>query len=127
MEISSSTFPEIPENSRTPAAHRASPDGLAIASLVLGIVPVVPVIGSALAIVFGASSRGSAKRRGLRPHPMSAWGIGLGIAGIVITVIVIVALVAAASSTSPEQAYLNCLSNAIANGTSSLYCTPPGQ
>jgi hypothetical protein len=105
----------------------ASPDGLAIASLVLGIVPVVPLLGSVLAITFGASSRGKAKRAGMRPHPMSAWGLGLGIATLVITAIVVIALIVAANSTSPEQAYMNCLNNAISNGTWAGTCTPPGQ
>jgi hypothetical protein len=107
-----------------PVARTADPDGLAIASLVFGVMPIIPVAGSILAIIFGASSRGKAKREGLRPHPMSAWGIGLGIAALIITVIVVIALVAS-HSTSPEQAYVNCLNNALTNGTSAFACTPP--
>ncbi len=76
--------------------------GMAIASLVLGLVPVVPFVGSILAIVFGAVARSqiAAAAGRLRGAAMAAWGIFLGILSMIGTVIVIVVLVNSASSAS---------------------------
>jgi hypothetical protein len=78
---------------------------MAIASLVLGLVPVVPFVGSILAIVFGGVARSQIKGAAgrLRGAAMAAWGIALGTITMVGTVIVIVVLVASAtqSASSP--------------------------
>ncbi len=73
--------------------------GMAIASLVLGLVPVVPFVGSILAIVFGGIARSQIKDAAvrLRGAAMAAWGIALGIVSVVGTVIVIAVLVASAA------------------------------
>src|ERR1022692_4720658 len=51
--------------------------GLAIASLVLGLVPVVPFVGSILAIVFGSVARSQITESGgrLRGTVMAVWGL----------------------------------------------------
>jgi len=81
--------------------------GMAIASLVLGLVPVVPFVGSILAIVFGAVARSqiAAAAGRLRGAAMAAWGIWLGILSMIGTVIVIVVLVNSASSASSARDY----------------------
>ncbi len=99
---------------REPRVH----DGFAIASLVLGLFPVIPVAGSVLAIVFGTISRKTAKREGRESSALAAWGIFLGIGSIVITVIV-VAIVAGLFKVAPDpmQQFINCQNANIANGT----------
>lgn len=84
--------PEVP-----PEPARIS--GMAIASLVLGLVPVVPFVGSILAIVFGAVARSQITQAAgrLRGAAMAAWGIALGVVTMVGTVIVIAVLVASAA------------------------------
>ena len=84
-----------------PATPRTS--GLAIASLVLGLIPVVPFIGSILAIVFGIialrqidESRGTQRGRG-----MAIWGIVLGLLAIVTTGVVIIVLITHAQWSQP--------------------------
>jgi hypothetical protein len=95
--------PEVP-----PEPARIS--GMAIASLVLGLVPVVPFVGSILAIVFGVVARSQISQAAgrLRGAVMAAWGIALGILTLAGTVILIAVLVASAanpaSSGTPSSA-----------------------
>jgi len=86
--------------------------GLAIVSLILGIVPVIPIIGSLLAIIFGVS----AKKR-IRKDP-SLGGDGLSIAGIILGAVQIAfflllcAMLLPALSRAREQARRSvCVSN----------------
>jgi len=68
-------------------------DGLAIASLILGIVPFVPIAGSVAAIVLGAVS---CKREGATPKRgriLAVWGIWLGTVWFVVTLLYLMALV----------------------------------
>ena len=68
--------------------HSAAPvpagtDGFAIASLVLGI---LPMCGGVLGIVFGLIARSRTARSGQAGRRMAAWGIGLGSAWLVLLV-----------------------------------------
>jgi hypothetical protein len=67
-------------------------NGMAVASLVLGIVGILLflwVIPSILAIIFGAIGVGQSSMRGGRT--MALWGLWLGIAGPVLFIVVFVA------------------------------------
>jgi uncharacterized membrane protein len=100
------------------------PDGMAVASLVLGIVSIilVPVISGILAVVFGHVSNGTARREGRRSSQQANWGLILGYLGLVLWVIVIVVIVVNASHGS---SYADCVNNAIGSGVDpSLVCTP---
>jgi hypothetical protein len=77
---------------------RAPADTMAVISLILGIFPIVPILGSVAAIILGVMSRNDAKRAGLQPSAVSAWGIGLGIVAIIGTLILIVVLTIAAAT-----------------------------
>jgi hypothetical protein len=91
-----------PIGSRTPAAVGTS--GMAIASMVLGIVGVIIstlFIPSILALVFGFVSRGQVERTGQQGRGMAVAGIVLGIVGIVLGVIIWIALVNDANLTTP--------------------------
>lgn len=66
----------------------ASPDWFAIASLFLALVW-LGGLGSLLAVVFGHTSRGRAKRNGLEPSGFATAGTVLGWVGIAIAVLVI--------------------------------------
>jgi len=74
-------------------------NGLAVASLVLGIVWVY-WIGSILALIFGLVARKQIKERGQGGEGMAIAGIVLGIVGIVSLIIVIIVVVAASHSNS---------------------------
>lgn len=66
--------------------------GRATASLVLGIVGVLvfPVVCSTLAIIFGALAlRDIGDRKDIAGRNMAWWGLGLGIAGLVIGIALI--------------------------------------
>lgn len=82
----------------TTAPARAT-NGLAIASMVLGIVWVY-WIGSILALIFGLIARKQIKERGQGGDGMAIAGTVLGIVGIVTLVVVIIILVAASHSSS---------------------------
>lgn len=74
--------------------------GMAIAGFVLGLVPVVPFIGSILAIVFGAIGRRQAVEQRMRGAALAAWGIALGILGIIGSVLLVVLIVIAVHNSS---------------------------
>jgi uncharacterized membrane protein YvbJ len=59
--------------------------GLAIASLILGIIPVIPIIGSILAISFGVKARNKIKLYS------DLGGEGIAIAGIILGTIYLLA------------------------------------
>jgi hypothetical protein len=73
-------------------------NGLAIASMVLGIVWVYWV-GSILALIFGLVARKQIKQRGQSGDGMAIAGIVLGIVGIVTMVIVIILIISATHTT----------------------------
>ncbi len=75
-----------------PAGATPWPSGRATASLVLGIVGtlVFPVVCSTLAIIFGALAlRDTSTDTELRGRSMAWWGIGLGLAGLLIGIAII--------------------------------------
>jgi hypothetical protein len=69
---------------------------MAIASLVLGLVPVIPFVGSILAIVFGAVARKQVRESAgrIKGAGMAAWGLALGIISIIGYTIIFVAIIA---------------------------------
>jgi len=73
-------------------------NGLAIASFILGLVPVIPFGGSIAAIVFGAIGMSQADARGERGRGLAGWGIFLGILTIVGWIILIAVLTSNGSS-----------------------------
>jgi len=73
-------------------------NGLAVASLVLGIVWVY-WIGSILALIFGLVARKQIKERNQGGEGMAIAGIVLGILGIVVLLVVIIIVIAASHST----------------------------
>jgi hypothetical protein len=86
-----------PQEDKPPRVH----DGFAIASLVLGLFPVIPVMGSVLAIVFGVVSRRKARSERRKPSGLSAWGIGLGIGAIILAIELLIFLLPGTSSSQP--------------------------
>lgn len=75
---------------------RVKRNGMGIASLVLGILSIFTgvfglVLGT-LAIIFGAVGIGRANRGEATNKTMSGWGLGLGIAGILVSFIYFAAL-----------------------------------
>ena len=80
--------------------------GYAIASLILGLFPVIPIGGSILAIVFGHMSRSDSRRAGQKGSAMALWGIVLGWLSIVLSIVLIIVFVVAASKTSSNLSNL---------------------
>ena len=75
-----------------PPSAGARRSGRAIAALVLGIVGVLvfPVVCSTLAIIFGALAlRDMGTNENVRGRSMAWWGLGLGIAGLLIGIALI--------------------------------------
>jgi amino acid transporter len=101
-------------------------DGLAAASLVLGILW-LGGLGSLLAVIFGHCSNGNAKRAGRKGSGMAVAGLVLGYLGLAAIVIVVIVIVVALSSSGPDatQQFINC-SNATINGTSLPSYCPAG-
>src|ERR1700692_2932478 len=79
---------------------QSTTNGLAIASMVLGIVWIYG-IGAILALIFGYRARGQIKRNGQRGGGMAIAGIVLGWVGVAGLIFVIIFVVAAANSTAP--------------------------
>lgn len=68
-------------------------------------------------------SRGQAKRKGLQPSGVATAGTVLGYLFTVCSVLVFVVLAAAVGAANdPTQQFIDCVNNAIANGTSSAGC-----
>jgi len=84
--------------STTGVPIRPETSGKAIASLVLGVSPVIPFVGSILAIVFGHLSRGEIRRSGgrLQGDGIALAGLILGYIGAVISPIIILMIAAIA-------------------------------
>ena len=83
--------PPPPPRGSEPGAPRQR-SGRATASLVLGIVGVLvfPVVCSTLAIIFGALAlRDIGDREDIAGRNMAWWGLGLGIAGLIIGIALI--------------------------------------
>lgn len=84
-------LPPPPPHDATPAgAPRRS--GRATASVVLGIVGILvfPVVCSTLAIIFGALAlRDIGDRTDITGRKLAWWGVGLGIAGLIIGIALI--------------------------------------
>ncbi|MFM8828482.1 MAG: DUF4190 domain-containing protein [Actinomycetota bacterium] len=83
--------PPPPPRGSEPGAQRQR-SGRATASLVLGIVGVLvfPVVCSTLAIIFGALAlRDIGDRTDIAGRKMAWWGLGLGIAGLIIGIALI--------------------------------------
>jgi hypothetical protein len=92
---------------RKPAAH----DGMAISSMVLGILWLWG-LGSILAVIFGHVHLSAAKKDGRNPSGMAIAGLVLGYLGIVgaliITILIIVAAHDASTLNSNCVYYSNC-------------------
>ena len=74
-----------------------STNGLCVASLVLGLVPVVPFVGSILAIVFGSIGKRQVHESNGRQggRLMAIWGMVLGWLGLLGSILVVVLVVVA--------------------------------
>lgn len=83
-----------------PSAYNKTTNGLAIASLVLGIVWVY-WIGSILALIFGLIARKQIKERDQNGQGLATAGIVLGIVGIVTLVVTIIIIISATQSSPP--------------------------
>ncbi len=86
-----------PQQGYWPASARRPNDGLAIASMVLGIVWIYWV-GSILAVIFGHVALRRIARDGKSGRGMAIAGLVLGYLGIAVLAIIIVAAIAAAHS-----------------------------
>lgn len=91
--------PQQPWVQPAPAPSSPGTNGLAIASLVLGIVWIY-WIGSILALVFGYVAKNQIRRTGEGGSGMATAGIVLGWVGVGILAIVILAVLVAAGSDS---------------------------
>ena len=108
----------------------------------LGLVPVIPFVGSLLAIIFGGVARKQIKESEGRQTGigMATWGIVLGIVAMVGTVVVVIVLVAAAhsanvsynngfaaGSSENNQGIQTLLNSSGGNGESAaVYCNQQG-
>jgi hypothetical protein len=122
-----STTATPPENAPAtrPPLTAAVHDGLAVASLVLGIL-YLGGIGALLAVIFGHMSRKSARLAGRKPSGMATAGCWLGWIGLVLTVVlVIVIVIALTSKPDATQQFINC-ENAQLNGTPMPSYCPAG-
>ena len=82
--------------------------GMAVASLVLGLIPVVPFVGSILAIVFGSVARKRIRESAgrVKGAGMAGWGLALGIISLIGTVVIVIVLVVSINS-SLNNSYNN--------------------
>lgn len=101
-------YPPRPPDDRGDAVN----NGLAIAALIFG------VFFWPLGIVFGLVSNHEAKAAHRKRSGLAIAGVVLGCVGMAVLLIILV--VAASSHPDPTQQYINCVNNAVANGT------PPG-
>lgn len=79
---------------QAPQEPQATPDGNAVASLILGIlgITVIPLIASILAVILGRTSIGDADKRGERGSTMAKAGVILGWIGVAAPVVLVVFL-----------------------------------
>lgn len=106
---------------------RTHSDGMAVASLVLGICW-LGGLGSLLAVIFGHVSRHDAKTAGMQPPGMATAGLVLGYAGLAVIVIlvIVIAAVAASHNLSPTQEFINCTNDQVAGTPLPGYCASVG-
>ena len=94
---------------RPAAAPAAGTNGMAVASLVLGIVW-LGGLGSVLAIIFGAIARKQVRQTGQSGSGLATAGLVLGILGVIGALLWIVLIVAAAGgAASAADAYSQCI------------------
>jgi uncharacterized membrane protein len=98
--MTSTSTPAVPAQPIQPGR------GYAIASFILGLLPVVPIAGPIVAIVLGHLSRKDARSAGAKPSPLAAWGIALGWLSIALTIILIVAFAIGAAKTGQDLSNL---------------------
>ena len=72
-------------------------NGPSIVGFILSVYPVVPLVGSVVAVVLGFVGNAQAKRQHERGSGLAKWAIGLGTFGVVATVAVVVALLISAA------------------------------
>ncbi len=82
--------PYVPPYAPEPPPREVPYSGFAVASFVLGLVTLGA--GSILAIVFGVIARRQIARGERQGRGLAAWGLGLGIVGLVLTVALVAAL-----------------------------------
>lgn len=100
-----------------PTKAPAVSNGLAISAFILAFF--VPPA----AIVLGHVSRGEARRADRQPSGLATAGLVLGYIFTVLAVLAVVIVVAAAANTGDAtDQYINCVNQAIANGTSTAVC-----
>lgn len=99
--------PASAPTSTTAQYYQRKLDGFAIWSLILGIIPVIPVVGSILAVIFGFIGKSHvAKSEGwLRGRLMAIWGIVLGLFSVVGTITITALVVIAAHNAAYQSAY----------------------
>ncbi len=74
-----------------PPSHREW-DSLAIASFALAVIPVVPIIGSVVAISLGLVARGRAVRRRQRGRTLATWAIAIATLVLLLSVVIVAAV-----------------------------------
>jgi hypothetical protein len=95
-----------------PAPSRPVPtgtNGMAVASFVLGLLW-LGGLGSFLAIIFGVMGRRQTSETGQAGKGLASWGLGLGIAGLLIMVLWFVVVVLAVGGTATAlESYSQCV------------------
>jgi hypothetical protein len=96
-----------------PAPPSKSTNGLAIASLVLGVLWIWG-LGSILAVIFGYVSLRQIRQRGENGHGLALAGLILGIVGVVGAILLTVLIIVAAATT-PSGCFYNNVGDLVCN------------
>ena len=102
----------VPLKNTIPTGYVKTTSGFSVASLILGIIPVIPIIGSILAIIFGVKAKNRIREDpNLGGSGLATAGITLGILSIFFTLVVAFNLLTSLVKTREQARRAVCMSN----------------
>lgn len=106
--------PTYPPPGYAPVQQSRGTNGLAIASMVLGILWIWG-LGALLALIFGLISRKQIRESGQGGNGMAVAGIVLGIVGLAGAILITILVIVAAAHTNNTNCYTDTAGNLVCN------------
>lgn len=112
--------PPVPGPPRSqPVRLPSRATGIDVTAFILAFL--IPLIGA----IIGMVAIADAHKQGRQASGLAVAAVVIGWVAVLIVVIVVIAVAVAHQSPDPTQQYINCMNNAIANGTPVQNCVAP--